>query len=61
MDVKEQLAENIAEELLDLVKLYCPTDLTYRFINESMELEVKKSPKGEIIFNKIKEILIKNL
>ena len=59
MDVKEQLAESIAEDLIFNLKSLFPTDLTYKFINEETgNVELRYAPKGEILKNKfIKTIL----
>ena len=59
MTEKEQLAENIAEELIFDLKTMFPTDLKYNFINEETgNIEVHFTPKGEILKNKfIKTIL----
>jgi|APGre2960657404_1045060.scaffolds.fasta_scaffold236372_1 hypothetical protein len=59
MTEKEQLAENIAEDLIFSLKSMFPTDLTYTFLNEETgNLELKYAPKGEVLKNKfIKTIL----
>jgi hypothetical protein len=59
MTEKEQLAENIAEDLIFSLKSMFPTDLTYTLLNEETgNLELKYAPKGEVLKNKfIKTIL----
>lgn len=58
MDVKEQLAESIAEDVILDIKPYCPTDLTYLWTDESDNtVELKHTPKGQFL----KERLIKTI
>ena len=58
MDVKEQLAESIAEDVILDIKPYCPTDLTYLWTEEETgNVELKHTPKGQFL----KERLIKTI
>lgn len=62
MQNKEIIADLLASELvMDLKKDY-PTDLMYRYYNEEEgTFEMKHTPKGEILINRFKKIILNYL